>query len=469
MNWFSNLKIGVRLTACFILVALVAGVIGLVGIKCINDITRLDVQLYEGNTVPLGQIGRVAEDFEKVRVNLREIILDKNYSSKTNYASAVRDISRQIDEELAAFEKTLTTDEGRREFSNLKSALSRFAPIREQIVALAMAGREDEAYALAKSAGPAEVVKEIEGSINKLVDLKVAQAKERSGQNASAGQKTARLVIVVLLAGMALAVGLGLFLSRAISRPLGRLAEAAVKMSRGELDIEVDDGTEDEIGQLAGSFKEMAEKIGALVNDADMLAQAASEGRLDVRADAGRHQGEYRKVIEGINRTLEAVIGPIDEAAACLKEMAEGNLNVRVKGDYRGDHAIIKNALNTTLDVLNKVIKEEALYCLKEMAAGNLDVAVSGDYRGDYAIIKDALNKTVDDLNEIMAQVAVAIEQVNNGAQQVSDSSQALSQGAAESASSMDQVTSSMQQINAQVKQNAENAVQANQLAAQAR
>ncbi|MBP7331241.1 MAG: methyl-accepting chemotaxis protein, partial [Firmicutes bacterium] len=136
---------------------------------------------------------------------------------------------------------------------------------------------------------------------------------------------------------------------------------------------------------------------------------------------------------------------------------------------YKGDHAMIKNALNTTLDALNDIIKKEAVGCLQEIAKGNLDVAVTGDYKGDYAIIKNALNTTINDLNEILGQVSMAIEQVSTGAQQVSDSSQALSQGAAESASTMAEITSSMQQMNAQTRQNAENATQANQLAAQSR
>ncbi|TEB04927.1 Methyl-accepting chemotaxis protein II [Pelotomaculum schinkii] len=167
----------------------------------------------------------------------------------------------------------------------------------------------------------------------------------------------------------------------------------------------------------------MIEAIRHLLNDAEELAQAAIDGKLDTRADASRHEGEYRKIIDGFNKTLDAVLNPINEAVECLKEMA----------------------------------------------GGNLDVAVTGNYKGDHAIIKDALNKTLEAINETMGQVTIAMEQVNTGAWQVSDSSQSLSQGAAESASTMEQLTSSMNEMNSQTKQNADNAMQANQLATQAR
>lgn len=175
--------------------------------------------------------------------------------------------------------------------------------------------------------------------------------------------------------------------------------------------------------QLLPALIRMTEAIQSLVADADMLAGAALEGELDTRADAGRHRGDFRKVVEGINNTLDAVLKPIDEAVDCLKEMAGGNLDVAVKGSYQGKHAVIKDALNTTLDSINK----------------------------------------------ILSQVFTAIGQVAVGSQQTSESSQNLSRGAAETACTMEQITSSMNDMSTNTKQNAENAKLASKLAVQAR
>ncbi|MFX4263577.1 methyl-accepting chemotaxis protein [Pelotomaculum propionicicum] len=251
-----------------------------------------------------------------------------------------------------------------------------------------------------------------------------------------------------------------------------KITATVIKVSRGdlgELELLKKAGRGSDNDELIPGLIRMHEAILGLVNDTAMLAAAAVEGKLGARADAAKHMGEYGKVIAGVNNMMDAVIHPINEAADCLKEMAEGNLGARVTGTYQGDHAIIKEALNSSLETLNDIIKKEAVRCLQEVAKGNLDVAVTGNYKGDYAIIKDALNTTIEGLNETLSQVAVAIEQVNTGAQQVSDSSQSLSQGAAESASTMEEITSSMQQMNSQTKQNAENAINANQLAGEAR
>ncbi|MGD0620901.1 MAG: methyl-accepting chemotaxis protein [Thermacetogeniaceae bacterium] len=160
-----------------------------------------------------------------------------------------------------------------------------------------------------------------------------------------------------------------------------------------------------------------------LITDAEMLHMAAIEGRLSTRADISRHQGDFRRIVQGVNETLDAVVMPVNEASECLREMAKGNLDVEVKGDYMGDHAVIK----------------------------------------------DNLNATLASLNDIMNQVSVAADQVATGARQVSDSSQYLSQAATESASSLEEITASMHELTSQTNMNAENATQANQLAAQAR
>lgn len=163
--------------------------------------------------------------------------------------------------------------------------------------------------------------------------------------------------------------------------------------------------------------------IGGLLGETKHLVDAAVSGRLNVRGDADKIDWEFRGIIKGINNVIDAVMRPINEAAAVLKEVATGNLTVAVTGDYQGDHAVIKNAVNTAIEAFN----------------------------------------------EFLGQTANAVEQVASGAQQIADTSQALAQGATESASALEESNASMQQIAAQTKLNADNANQANRLALQAR
>ncbi|HAG10986.1 MAG TPA: hypothetical protein DCK76_06300 [Desulfotomaculum sp.] len=220
---------------------------------------------------------------------------------------------------------------------------------------------------------------------------------------------------------------------------------------------------------LMPAFTRAMESIQKCAEDANMLAWACVEGKLETRADVSQHAGEYRKIIEGMNGMLDAVSVPVTETITCLKAMSEGELDVRMTGDYKGDYTIVKDSLNTSLESLNGIIKKEAVRCLQEMAKGNMDVSVEGEYKGDFVLIKDALNTTISSMNDLLNQVTVVADQVAAGSQQVSDSSQSLSQGATESASSLQEISSSMQEMSKQTKQTSENASLVSQLSVQAK
>ncbi len=167
---------------------------------------------------------------------------------------------------------------------------------------------------------------------------------------------------------------------------------------------------------LTNAFNKLRQNLLAVIDEGVEMAKAAEHGQLSRRGDISKFDGDFKKIIGGFNNTVENIMKPVNEAVDVLKEMSKGNLNVEMRGDYSGDHAIMKNALNTTIDSLNNLI--------------------------------------------IQANTASA--QVNSGAIQVSDASQSLSQGATEQASSLEEVTSSITEISSQTRTNAENARQAN-------
>jgi methyl-accepting chemotaxis protein len=248
------------------------------------------------------------------------------------------------------------------------------------------------------------------------------------------------------------------------------------KVSKGDLDLtlSVEETDQDTlaVGQnfekINESLKQSVNALKAMMDDMDLLTHAAVEGRLSTRADAGRHMGDYRKIVQGVNETLDAVIEPVSEASAVLQEMAKGNLQVTMAGDYRGDHAAIKNAMNETIQNLRSYVGEIS-EVLAEIGAGNLNLSITGDYKGDFVAIKDSLNSIVASLSQVMGDISEAAEQVASGSRQVSDGSQALSQGSTEQASSIQQLTASITEIASQTRQNAVNANQASELAGSAR
>ena len=69
----------------------------------------------------------------------------------------------------------------------------------------------------------------------------------------------------------------------------------------------------------------MENNINELAVDAARLAAASPQGKFDIRADAGKHQGEYRKIIEGVNQTLNAIVAPLRTTAQSATALANSS------------------------------------------------------------------------------------------------------------------------------------------------
>ncbi|QOX63369.1 HAMP domain-containing protein [Anoxybacterium hadale] len=223
-------------------------------------------------------------------------------------------------------------------------------------------------------------------------------------------------------------------------------------------------GKRSENDTLVPTLIMMMENIKALVDETTVLSAAAVEGDLKLRGDAAKFSGEYAKVIEGVNQTLDAVTEPVQEALAVLEEMAGGNLNVSMQGAYQGEHEQIKTALNSTIENLKKYV-DEISSVLASISSGNLNVEIIGSYEGDFVSIKESLVNIITSLNLVFLNINQASEQVAEGSKQVANGSQILSQGASEQASSVEELTASIAEVSAITKNNAANAVNANELA----
>jgi len=160
------------------------------------------------------------------------------------------------------------------------------------------------------------------------------------------------------------------------------------------------------------TIEQVRRNLKTLMADTELLIKAASHGQLEVRADVSQHEGDFRKIVQGINSTLDAVVGPLDEIKRVLAALSEGDLT-------------------KTIDK---------------------------DYKGAFGEMKEYANNTVLKLSMIIADVNTAADSLASAAGQVSATSQSLSQAASEQAAGVEETSASMEQMTASIAQNTDNA-----------
>jgi methyl-accepting chemotaxis protein len=150
------------------------------------------------------------------------------------------------------------------------------------------------------------------------------------------------------------------------------------------------------------------------------LLAAASQGRLNERISAERYTGFLRNIAEGINGLMDRVVQPFTETK-------------RVIG---------------------------------ALASGDLSATMQGDYQGQFASLRDQLNSSMSTLSTMVQQIGDSAETISSGANDIAEGNSNLNTRTQEQSSALEETASSLEELTATVKQNANNANQANQLAA---
>ncbi len=264
MKWFSNFRVGTKLIAGFVSVAMVAAIIGSIGIWKIHQVNDDGAKLYEKITVPLGDLGSMSVAFQRIRINLRDAVESKDPSERQRYIETIAQLRQTITERGERFEKTILTDEGRKLFDEFKEARKIYVEQYNKVLQLDEAGRDAEAVALMHGDAKKAAFHEQE-LLDKLVESKEKQANLTAENNNAVATTASRLMTTLIVIGVIMAVGLGLIISRIITTPLSKAVEVANRLADGDLSVDVVATSGDETGQMLSAMGNMVRSLRDMV------------------------------------------------------------------------------------------------------------------------------------------------------------------------------------------------------------
>ena len=284
--------------------------------------------------------------------------------------------------------------------------------------------------------------------------------------SAAAGNLKERVDISKLPVGFVKQIGEGINqILDALITPLNMAAKYVADISQGHIPAKITDHYNGDFNTIKDNLNQCIDAVNALIADANMLSQAAVDGTLTTRADASKHNGDFRKIVEGVNNTLDSVIGPLNVAATYVDRISKGDIPQPISDHYNGDFNALKNNLNTCIDAVNSLVNDANLLA-QSAKDGRITVRADADkHNGDFRKIIEGVNNTLDMIVAPIIVVTEAVETITTAANEISSGNSDLSARTEQQASSLEQTAASMEELASTVKQNAENAKQANQLA----
>lgn len=155
------------------------------------------------------------------------------------------------------------------------------------------------------------------------------------------------------------------------------------------------------------NIEQVRANLKALNDDAQMLARAAEDGKITVRADASKHMGDFRTIIEGVNNTLEMIVGPI----ITVKSAAE-TINTAAKEISQGNNDLSQRT-------------EEQASSLEETAASMEQLASTVKANAENAKQANQLSMSASTVaikgGEVVQEVVLTMSAINESARKIED------------------------------------------------
>ncbi len=533
----NNIRFAPKLIGSFLFVALLLIIVVVIGYLSMQSINNNLNNMYNDRLLPIEYLGKADTSLYKMRGDIFKYVLfpEERSTIEPDIAADITLINQQMD----LYRATQLLQEEQDLLVDFDDHWGKYQVEAAKAIAAVKAGDEETAKSSMLTNGAvSNTRKDVGGVMDKLVEVNQVAAETLNTQSQATFTSASLISVAVGLVSVLIAVGFGIFLSRSLTKPLGQSVQMIQEMSLGHLGTRLRLNRRDEIGVLAqtmdqfaddlqnlvvGTLKKIAQgdlsaeiaakdaqdeiapalmqttvALRGLVTEANMLTKAAVEGRLSTRGDADKFKGGYREIVQGVNDTLDAVIGPLNVAAGYVDRISKGDIPPKITDTYNGDFNTIKNNLNTCIEAVNLMTADANLLSqaavegrlatradatrhqgdfrkivqgvndtldavigplnvaanyVDQMARGEVPPQITATYRGDFEAFKLNLNRLSESLREMLSNIKEAVNNLSAASAEILAATTQQASGATEQSAAISQTTTTIDEVRTIVEQ----------------
>lgn len=334
-EFYRKLKVGTKLKYAFTTVIVtfaVAMVVSLVSIVMMNvDTYKFYKEAYANSTLQM----EIRKDVQLVGKYILWSMTTDDASSTQSYLNSAQQYADQVGKNVTTLEKSF---HDKKKVAELKDAIEELKKQRAALMELVQQNKNDEALALFNSDynDATEKLQDI------LVDMgKVASAEAKSQYTSARVTGIVSIILMILIGTGAVAFStvIRTTITGIMLKPIQELEGAAEKLKAGQLDVEINYESPDELGKLAGNFRQACKTLEVIVQDTSYLLGEMAEGNFNVSSNnpqiyIGNFKQQYESMsklkhelsdtLTQINEVSEQVAAGSDQLAGGAQALAEG-------------------------------------------------------------------------------------------------------------------------------------------------
>lgn len=250
---------------------------------------------------------------------------------------------------------------------------------------------------------------EVQSYANKLMEEEYTSAYNyvNVGTAVIIGISVAAVIVVILMAT---------YITKLIVKGTNEVKTAALKMANGEMDIQIHYVSKDEIGELAGAMRALANRTNLIIEDIAYILKTLEDGDLTVSSkDVSMYVGSYQQIISSLrafrlalNETMQKVTVSSDQVASGSEQVALGAQSL---SQGATEQASSIEELAAEISIVSEAIKSNAAKA--STASDNTSDAVSklNEAKSEMDALADAI-KEISASSEDTKKIIKTIEDI---------------------------------------------------------
>lgn len=401
-EFYRKLKVGTKLKYAFttvIVTLAIAVVVSLVSIVKMNvDTYKFYKEAYANSTLQM----EIRKDIQLVGKYILWSMTTDDASSTQSYSNLAQKYADQVGKNVTALEKSYND---KKKVAELKDAIEELKKQRAAVVELAKRNKNDEALALFNSDynDATEKIQDI------LVDIgKVASAEAKSQYTSARVTGLVSIILMILIGAgtVAFSTVIRTTITGIMLKPIQELESAAEKLKAGQLDVEINYESPDELGKLAGNFRQACKTLEVIVQDTSYLLGEMAEGNFNVSSNNPQiYIGNFRQQYESMSKLKHELSDTMTQINEASERVASGSGQLA-----GGAQALAEGATDQAGAVEELTATVESVSGIAESSAESAS--------GAYQMVRTAVEQADQSREELQA-LTNAMERISSTSQEI--------------------------------------------------
>lgn len=321
---------------------------------------------------------------------------DPDYVKKY-FDLAEQKFNGEVKPRFDTLEKAITSEEDKKLLSDMRSYADKISEAYVVFQEKVYAGTVEESI----NAYDSDMMPNVTGLYTVAQELKanaleVADADFQSSLNYV---NSGRIILIAITAAAAIVViVMSIYITKLITAGVSDVNKAALKLAKGDFDVNLTYQSKDEIGQLADDMRSLASRTKLIIEDIIHILHELEQGNLKVSSnDASMYIGNYEKIINSLrefrmalNEIMQKVTVSSDQVASGSEQVALGAQSL---SQGATEQASSIEELAAEINIVSEVIKSNAEQASQASTNTQATVAKLSEAKNEMDALADAIRE----------------------------------------------------------------------------